>query len=56
MTRENVLDVINQRGLHSALSEIASIEIEDIDLQMRWEDAESALEELEEYVIPELED
>ncbi len=54
MTRENVLDAINQKGLHSALSEIASIEIEDMELQARWEDAESALEELEEYVMPEL--
>ncbi len=56
MTRENVIDAINQRGLHTALGEIASIEIEDIELQARWEDAESALEELEEYILPELEE
>ena len=55
-SRKEIVQMIDEQGVYEVVRSVASFEVDDLELRKYFDEAEDAMQELLDYVEPEMED
>ena len=55
-SRKEIVQMIDEQGVYEVVRSVASFEVDDLELRKYFDEAEDAMQELLDYIEPEMED